>query len=105
MTFDIESTCTYGDRKKQNDRLKKAMAEGRKINQRTKVVKPLDTTMVFLVAFSRSKVLHQFYKVCEDLEDDDVKKFLRKVTEKLDEDGLTDWSIILNDAPMQYGVA
>ena len=57
--------------------------------------------MVFFVAFTRSKVLHQIYKVCEDLEDDDVKKFLRKVIEKMGEDGLTGWNIIFDDAPIE----
>ncbi|KAG2215962.1 hypothetical protein INT45_010106 [Circinella minor] len=101
MVFDIDSTHTYGDQKKRNARMNKAITEGREINQREKVVKPLDTTMVFLVAFTRSKVLHQFYKVYEDLEDDDVKKFLRKVIEKMDEDGLTGWNIIFDDAPIE----
>ncbi|KAG2212776.1 hypothetical protein INT45_003770 [Circinella minor] len=81
--------------------MNKAITEGREINQREKIVKPLDTTMVFLVAFTRSKVLHQIYKVCEDLEDDDVKKFLWKVIKKMGEDGLTGWNIIFDDAPIE----
>ncbi|KAG2208030.1 hypothetical protein INT45_009804 [Circinella minor] len=94
----INSTRTYSDSKSQNHRIAKAQAKNKVLKRREKKEVEMEVEMTFFIAFTKEKIIHQTFKVCEGVTNgDDVQKFVSYLLDQINNENIREWNIIFDD--------